>query len=111
MMRERVPEDPWTLPTAGAGERASAAFGGITLTMVRESFAQWRIFGRPGQWWAVRGGPLALSGPESLLLRAITARDLTELAERLCLQHRLDQLDAQELAAVHRDMALPGPPG
>lgn len=109
MARGRLSEDPGTWPAAGAGERATAAFGGITLTMLGESFPQWRIFGQAGQWWAVRGGPCALGGPESLLLRAITARDLTELAERLCLQHRLDQLDPQERAAVHRDMALPGP--
>jgi hypothetical protein len=60
-----------------------------------------------GQWWALRGGPVRLDGPESLLLRCITAVDLTGLAEKLCLQERLDRLDPQELAAVYEDKTLP----
>jgi len=43
----------------------------------------------------------------SLLLRCITAVDLTGLAEKLCLQERLDRLDPQELAAVYEDKTLP----
>jgi hypothetical protein len=34
-------------------------------------------------------------------------RVLTGLAEKLCLQERLDRLDPQELAAVYKDKALP----
>ena len=56
------------------------------------------------------GGPIRLDGPESLLLRAVSACGLTELAEKLCVQDRLDRLDSQELAAVYRDMALPAIP-
>jgi hypothetical protein len=60
-----------------------------------------------GQWWALRGGPVRLDGPESLLLRCITAAELTGLAEKLCLQERLDRLDPQELAAVYDGKTLP----
>lgn len=63
--------------------------------------------GRTGQWWALRGGPVRLDGPESLLLRCITAADLTGLAEKLCLQERLDRLDPQELAVVYDGKSLP----
>lgn len=77
------------------------------MQALRESFSQWRIFWQLGKWWALRGGPVVLDGPESLLLRVITACDLTGLAEKLCLQERIDRLDAQELAAVYQDMTLP----
>jgi hypothetical protein len=89
------------------GEESANAVGEITVQALRESFPQWRIFWQAGEWWALRGGPVRLDGPESLLLRCITAADLTGLAEKLCLQERLDRLDPQELAAVYEDRALP----
>jgi hypothetical protein len=101
--------DAGTTLAAGSrdGEDAPAAVGAITVQALRESFSQWRIFWQLGKWWALRGGPVVLDGPESLLLRVLTACDLTGLAEKLCLQERIDRLDAQELAAVYQDMTLP----
>jgi len=101
--------DAGTTPEASTVGRdeESADAGKITAQALRESFPQWRIFWQAGQWWALRGGPVRLDGPESLLLRCITAVDLTGLAEKLCLQERLDRLDPQELAAVYEDKTLP----
>ncbi len=110
-MRASLRYDTGTTPVASAAARgeepAAAVAGEITVQVLRESFPQWRIFWQAGQWWALRGGPVRLDGPESLLLRCITAVDLTGLAEKLCLQERLDRLDPQELAAVYEDKTLP----
>lgn len=83
--------------------------GEITEAMLRETFPQWRIFGHLGAWWAARPGVRKDDGPESLLLRVVTAPDLTSLADRLCLQEWLDSLSPEQLAAVWRDMAAPEP--
>lgn len=99
--------DDTSASAAGCDEEPANAAGEITVQALRESFPQWRIFWQAGQWWALRGGPVRLDGPESLLLRCITAVDLTGLAEKLCLQERLDRLDPQELAAVYEDKTLP----
>ena len=109
-VRAPLQQDAGTTPaasTVGCGEEPANAAGEITVQALRESFPQWRIFWQAGQWWALRGGPVRLDGPESLLLRCITAVDLTGLAEKLCLQERLDRLDPQELAAVYEDKTLP----
>ena len=110
-MRAPLRHDTGTTPAAsaaGRGEEPAAAVAGeITVQALRESFPQWRIFWQAGEWWSLRGGPVRLDGPESLLLRCITAVDLTGLAEKLCLQERLDRLDPQELAAVYEDKTLP----
>jgi hypothetical protein len=109
-VRAPFEQDAGTTPaasTVGFGEKSANAVGEITVQALRESFPQWRIFWQAGQWWALRGGPVRLDGPESLLLRCITAVDLTGLAEKLCLQERLDRLDPQELAAVYEDKTLP----
>jgi hypothetical protein len=109
-VRAPLQQDAGTTPaasTAGCAEEPANAAGEITVQALRESFPQWRIFWQAGEWWALRGGPVRLDGPESLLLRCITAADLTGLAEKLCLQERLDRLDPQELAAVYEDKTLP----
>ena len=77
--------------------------------MLRATFPKWRIFGACGLWWAMRDGLVWLDGPESLLLRLISAPDLAAVAEKLRLQEYLDRLGPQELAAVYRDVALPMP--
>ena len=74
----------------------------ITAGGLRETFPQWRIFPGDGSWRAIRGGIEKWDGPESLLLRALTAPDLDTLAERLCIQDWLDSLNAGELAKVYR---------
>lgn len=86
-----------------------ADFGEITVGMLRATFPQWRIVGACGLWWAMRDGLVWLEGPKSLLLRVISAPDLTGLGEKLCLQEYLDRLDSQQLAAVYRGVALPIP--
>jgi hypothetical protein len=88
------------LTLTAAGDVAD--LGDITPEVLREMFPQWRIFPGDGAWWAVRGGWQAWSGPESLLLRAVTAPDLTALAEKLCIQEWLDGLDEETLAAIYR---------
>jgi hypothetical protein len=100
------------MPAAGAAgghgeEHAAGVVGEMTVQALRESFSQWRIFWQLGKWWALRGGSVVRDGPESLLLRCLTACDLTGLAEKLCVQERLDRLGPQELAAVYQDMTLP----
>ena len=79
-----------------------ASLGEITADMLRATFPRWRIFSASGAWWATRGGIQEWGGPQSLLLRVISATDLTALAERLCVQEWLDGLDAEALAAVYR---------
>jgi hypothetical protein len=105
---------PAAAGTPGAHDddgQSAAGPGEITAGMLRATFPQWHIARNGGTWWAVRGGLARLDGPESLLLRVITARDLGGLAERLCLQDYLDRLSPEELAAVYRDMRLPGAAG
>jgi hypothetical protein len=82
-------------------------FGEITVDMLRATFPQWHLFRVRGLWWALRGGLERTEGPESLLLRVVSASTLNALAEKLCLQDYLDRLDPDQLVAVYRDMALP----
>lgn len=90
----------------GGGISRIGSLGDVTPGVLRETFPKWRIFHGDGAWWAVRGGPYSWSGPESLLLRAMTSADLTGLAERLCLQEWLDGLDPEALATVYQGTML-----
>jgi hypothetical protein len=87
-----------------------ASTGEITVEMISRTFRQWRVFEQRGTWWATRGGLQVWDGPRSLLLRVITAPDLTALADRLCLQEWLDSLGDDELEAVYRGDVLPCAP-
>ena len=78
------------------------SLGEITIEMLRQTFPQWRVFQQGGTWWATRGGIQVWDGPRSLLLRSLTAPDLTTLADRLCMQEWLDDLDDDALGAVYR---------
>jgi hypothetical protein len=80
----------------------------ITVEGLRETFSRWRIVHADGAWWAVRGGTVTWDGPDSLLLRVITASDLPGLAERLCVQEWIDGLDEAALAAVYQHRSMPG---
>ncbi len=95
--------------TANGRRKVRDMAGQITMGMLRATFPQWRIVGTCGLWWAMRDGLVWLEGPKSLLLRVISAPDLTALGEKLCLQEYLDRRDWQQLAGVHRDVALPMP--
>ena len=85
-----------------SGSHGDATHGEITAEMLRQTFPYWRIFQSGGTWWAIRGGVQTWDGPRSLLLRSLTASDLTTLADRLCAQEWLDGLDDDALEAVYR---------
>src|SRR5689334_16069511 len=65
---------------------------------LRAAFPDWRLGGAPGNWFAVRGGLEATSGPRSLLRRCLSASTLSALADKLCLQEHLDGLSDHDLA-------------
>jgi hypothetical protein len=88
--------------------RDASRLGDITSEMLRRTFPQWRVFEQGGAWWATRSGVQEWAGPRSLIQRVLVAADLAALAEKLCLQEYLDGLGPEELAAVYRDMLLPG---
>lgn len=94
----------------GAGMSDVPSPGEITAESLRGTFPEWRIFRAAGAWWAIRGGIQEWEGPRSLLRRAISAADLTVLAELLCGQEWLDGLDAEALAAVYQGPLLGGAP-
>ncbi len=98
-----------TEPSTAGQQMPVAVLTGITVEELRAVFPRWRVFGRSGICWAVRGGLVAWDGPRSLIQHVHTAPDPIALAEKLCLQEYLDRLDSQELEAVWRDMALPAP--
>jgi hypothetical protein len=80
----------------------TAALGTLTVEMLRATFPEWRVFEHVGAWWATRGGIQVWDGPRSLIMRSLTAPDLTTLADRLCAQEWLDGLDDDALAAIYR---------
>ena len=88
----------------------AASVGEITVEMISRTFRQWRVFEQDGTWWTTRGGLQVWDGPRSLLLRVITAPDLTVLADRLCAQEWLDGLDDEALDAVYRGDAIESAP-
>jgi hypothetical protein len=79
----------------------------ITPETLRQAFPVWRIARGPGHWFAVRGGRVAESGPESLRRCYLSAPDLPQLAEKLGLQQYLDDLSPQRLAEVWESIMLP----
>ena len=83
----------------------------LELGSVRATFPGWRIGGTPDQWYAFRGGVVALEGPRSLLRCYLRAHTLEALVEQLGLQECLDGLSYQELAEVWRGARLPEPTG
>lgn len=89
----------------GRTGREASVPGQITAQALRATFGQWRLFEQHGTWWAIRGGQVTWDGPQSLLLRVITAADLESLAEKLCLQEWLDGLDPTALAAIYHQAA------
>jgi len=92
-----APRDP-AVPARAIG----AAVGQITTAMIRQTFPHWRIFWQDGTWWAIRGGLEEQDGPRSLIRRVHASADLSVLADKLCAQDWLDNLDDDALAAVYR---------
>jgi len=93
--------DTQAAPEAAAGLAGGTA--GITLEMVRETFAEWRVFERDGRWWAMRGGTVAGDGPRSLVRAFVFAMTLIGLAEQLSLQEWLRRMTEEELESVWRE--------
>jgi hypothetical protein len=91
-----------TTHTADGRSERLTSLGEITVEMLGQTFPEWRIFHSGGTWWAIRGGLQTWDGPRSLLLRSLNAPDLVALADRLCAQAWLDDLDDEELAEVYR---------
>ena len=83
--------------------RSTPELGGITADMLRATFDHWRIFERDGRWWAMRAGPVAEAGPQSLIHSTLCAMTPGGLAEQLSLQEWLRRMTAAELEAVWRD--------
>jgi hypothetical protein len=59
------------------------------------------------QWFAVRGGRVVESGPESLRRCYLSAPDLPQLTAKLGFQQYLDELTPQRLAEVWESIMLP----
>jgi hypothetical protein len=87
----------------GQGTAREAAAGEVTAEMLRATFDHWRVFGKDGRWWAVRGGLVTGEGPRSLIRPAVCAATLAGLADQLSLQEWLRRMPADELEAVWRD--------
>lgn len=88
-----------------------AFFDGIDIELVRGVFGEeWAITHAPAGWLALRrgGGVIHWDGPESLIVPALFAERLGDLAQQLCLQSLLDQLSAEDLAKVYATGELPG---
>ena len=113
LVRQRLRESP-RAARAGAGrEVRTGEHGGggpaggpgtITPAMLADTFPGWRVSESGGTCLAHQGGPRDQDGPGPLP-SVLTAPDLTALAEKLCLQERIDRtgrLSAAELAAVWR---------
>ena len=93
--------------STGACGQSPGAVSQLDLESLRASSPNWRLGGTPGNWFAVRGGLEAASGPQSLLRHCLSASTLEALAEKLCLPEHLDGLSGQELAGVWQRVKLP----
>jgi hypothetical protein len=90
---------------------SDASTGELDLDAVRATFPGWHIGRSCGNWYAFRGGAVALGGPRSLLRCCLRADTLQGLAEQLGLQEYLDGLSDQALADVWQQASLPEPSG
>jgi hypothetical protein len=102
-----------------AGGTADSEYGGgshvagpgdITPEALGAEFPQWRTPTRAGYTWTtMRSGPQEYHGPESLILRTLSAPTIGELAGKLHFQAHLDGLTPDQLAAVWRELRRPAP--
>jgi hypothetical protein len=82
----------------------------VTPEALAEEHPQWRMPALAGEAWiTMRSGPQEYHGPESLILRTLSAPTIGELAEKLRFQAHLDGLTGEQLAAVHRELRRPAP--
>jgi hypothetical protein len=88
-----------------------AFFESIDIELVRAVFGEaWAITHAPAGWLALRrgGGVIHWDGPESLIVPVLFAERLGDLAQQLCVQSLLDQLNSEDLAKVYATGELPG---
>jgi hypothetical protein len=98
------------------GVRDAASFSEITSDKLRHTFHQWRVFDQGGVCWATRRSLQEWTGPRSLIQPVLVSADPTVLAEKPYLREWLGirtggsgmEPAEEELAAVYRDMLLPG---
>lgn len=81
----------------------------ITPEALRRAFSEWLIARGRGHWFAVHGGRVVESGPESPRQCYLSAPDLPQLTETLGLQQYLE-LPSQRLAEVWESIMLPEDP-
>lgn len=94
---------------AAAGERGGGP-AEITPQALAAEFPQWRPPAQAGDAWiTMRPGPQEYHGPESLIMRTLSAPTIGELAEKLRFQAHLDGLTQGQLAAVWRELRRPAP--
>ena len=92
---------------AGAG---GGLDGEITPEGLAAEHPQWRMPALAGgAWITMRSGPQEYYGPESLIMRTLSAPTIGELARKLDFQTRLDGLTRDQLAAVWRELRRPAP--
>jgi hypothetical protein len=95
-------------PQAAAGTGMTG--GESTPEALAAEHPQWRKPARAGDAWiTMRSGPQEYHGPESLIMRTLSAQTIGELAEKLRFQAELDGLTPGQLAAVWRDLRRPAP--
>ena len=88
------------------GTRDLAGPGAITPEALAAQFPLWRPPAQAGDAWiTMREGPQEYHGPESLIMRTLSAATVGELAEKLRSQAHLDALTSAQLAAVWRGAA------
>ena len=97
-----------------AALRARAAGGAqtgeITPEALAAEFPQWRMPTQAGDAWiTMRDGPQEYHGPESLIMRTLSAPSIGELAEKLRFQAELDGLTRAQLTAVYQALRRPAP--
>jgi hypothetical protein len=84
--------------------------GEVTPEALAAEHPQWRMPARAGgAWITMRSGPQEYYGPESLIMRTLSAPTIGELARKLDFQTRLDGLTRDQLAAVWRELRRPAP--
>ena len=94
-----------TEPGTAGQQTAVPVLAQIMLGKLRAVFPQWRVAGRSGVCWAVRGGLVAWDGPQSSIRHVHTAPDPIALAEKLCLQEY--RAEGSRVTVYLRD--APGP--
>lgn len=80
----------------------------ITPEALAVEFPQWRTLARAGYAWVTMpSGSQEYHGPDSLILRTLSARTIRELARKLRFQVHLDGLTPDQFAVVWTELRRP----